>query len=182
VTARHPNGAHPSIVPAQTFATKDGHVAVFVGNDPMWARLVGALDDRALADPGYATNSGRLADREVLLDRLGSLLSAEPSAHWVATFGAVGVPCESVNNLAEALTDPMLDARSLVVTSEVDGSESYRHVRGPVPLDPTAGLRPAPRLGADSADVLAELGIAAEEIARLLDADVIVDCTRRVPT
>jgi crotonobetainyl-CoA:carnitine CoA-transferase CaiB-like acyl-CoA transferase len=182
VTARHPNGAHPSIVPAQTFATKDGHVAVFVGNDPMWARLVGALDDSALGDGAYRTNSGRLADRDALLDRLSDLVATETSEHWVGVLEQVGVPCERVNSLAEALADPVLSARSLVVTSEVDGSESYRHVRGPVPLDPTAGLRPAPRLGADSADVLAELGIAAEEIDRLLDADVIVDCTRRVPT
>jgi crotonobetainyl-CoA:carnitine CoA-transferase CaiB-like acyl-CoA transferase len=173
VPDRQPSGAHPSIVPAQTFATKDGHVAIFVGNDPMWARLVGALDDPSLGDPVYKTNAGRLAHRDALLDRLAGLLSAEPSAHWVATFESVGVPCERVNSLAEALTDPILSARSLVSCSDTEEG-SYRHVRGPVPLDPAAGRRVAPRLGADSVGVLAELGVDQGQIERLLAAGVIV--------
>jgi crotonobetainyl-CoA:carnitine CoA-transferase CaiB-like acyl-CoA transferase len=177
--ARHPSGAHPSIVPAQTFATKDGHVAVFVGNDPMWARLVGALDDDALAEPGYLTNSGRLAHRDALLDRLSGLLAAETSEHWVDLLEQVGVPCERVNSLAEALADPVLLARGLI---SAGGSEarSYRHVRGPVPLDPEAGRRLAPRLGANSVGVLAELGMDSAKIERLIAAGVIVDPRRVV--
>jgi crotonobetainyl-CoA:carnitine CoA-transferase CaiB-like acyl-CoA transferase len=177
--ARQPSGAHPSIVPAQTFATKDGHVAVFVGNDPMWARLVAALDDPSLADPTYSTNSGRLADRDTLLDRLGGLLAAETSEHWVDLLEQVGVPCERVNSLAEALADPVLLARGLI---SAGGSEarSYRHVRGPVPLDPEAGRRLAPRLGANSVGVLAELGMDSAKIERLIAAGVIVDPRRVV--
>jgi len=169
--ARHPSGAHPSIVPAQTFATKDGHVAIFVGNDPMWARLVDSLDDEALADPAYLTNSGRLAHRDALVDRLSGLLSAETSAYWVSTLEAAAVPCEPVNSLAEALADPVLSARSLVACSEA-GEGSYRHVRGPVPLAPLAS-RGAPRLGADSVGVLTELGVDPAQIDRLLAAGVI---------
>jgi crotonobetainyl-CoA:carnitine CoA-transferase CaiB-like acyl-CoA transferase len=171
--ARQPSGAHPSIVPAQTFATKDGHVAVFVGNDPMWARLVAALDDPSLADPTYSTNSGRLADRDTLLDRLGGLLAAETSEHWVGVLEQVGVPCERVNSLAEALADPVLSARSLVSCSDSpDGP--YRHVRGPVPLDPVVSRRPAPRLGADTIGILVDLGLESAEIEQLVAAEIIV--------
>ena len=57
--AREQSGAHPSIVPAQTFATRDGHVSVFVGNDEIWGRLVGVLAARAARTSGSPT--GRAA-------------------------------------------------------------------------------------------------------------------------
>src|SRR5438094_3061585 len=52
--ARHGN-AHPNIVPYEVFAAADGYLAIAVGNDQQFARLVRALG--LAADPRHATNA-----------------------------------------------------------------------------------------------------------------------------
>ena len=47
--------AHPNIVPYQSFATRDGHLAIAVGNDAQFARLLEVLG--LDAEARYATNA-----------------------------------------------------------------------------------------------------------------------------
>jgi crotonobetainyl-CoA:carnitine CoA-transferase CaiB-like acyl-CoA transferase len=165
---RQASGAHPSIVPAQTFQTSDGHLSLFVGNDPMWRRLCAALGDPGLEAGEYATNSGRAANRRRLLDVLGALFLTRRTQHWVTMFERVGVPCEPVNTLSQALADPQVQARSLTIQSLGAGAP-YEHVRGPVPLDPTKAAVPAPALGADNWSILTGIGFTPAEIQDLTD-------------
>jgi crotonobetainyl-CoA:carnitine CoA-transferase CaiB-like acyl-CoA transferase len=159
---RHANSAHPSLVPAQNFATADGHVSLFVGNDGMWARLVAVIDDPVLREPRFITQAGRQAHRGELLDRLAGILSTDTSAAWTHRLSSAGVACGAVNDLTAALHDPHIAARGLV--ADDDG---FRHVRGPVLSLSGANPRPAPLLGADNAGVLGELGYPIDRIAGL---------------
>jgi crotonobetainyl-CoA:carnitine CoA-transferase CaiB-like acyl-CoA transferase len=168
---RQSSGAHPSIVPAQTFECADGYLSLFVGNDPMWRRFCLAVDDHRLRDDSFATSAGRAANRERLLGILQPLVLARPTRHWVSLLEDAGVPCERVNTLAEALADPQVLARSLTVSST--GPSPYRHVRGPVPLDAGNAARPAPRLGADNWSILAEIGLSPTEIQKLVDCGAV---------
>lgn len=167
---RHANSAHPSLVPAQNFATADGYVSLFVGNDGMWARLVGVVDDEALRDSRFVTQGGRLAHRDELLDRLGRVLLTDTSAAWTYRLSSAGVACGAVNDLTSALADPHVAARGLVA-----GDDGFRHVRGPVLSLSAASRRPAPALGADNADVLGELGYPVERVAAL-EAEGVLGC------
>jgi crotonobetainyl-CoA:carnitine CoA-transferase CaiB-like acyl-CoA transferase len=164
---RQPSGAHPSIVPAQTFATADGYISLFIGNDPMWERFRAAVGDARLADPRYRSNSGRLAERATLLGVLRELLLERRTEEWLSLLEACGVPAERINSLSEALADPQVRARSLIVTNDAPGL-AYRHVRGPVPLDTQRASIPAPMLGADTATILEAAGLSADEIDQLL--------------
>ncbi len=156
---RTPGGAHPSLVPAQTFRTRDGHISIFIGNDPMWARLAAAIGDRQLTDPELAANSARLARREHVVALLDEAFAREDSARWVAVLSAHKVPCAAVNRLGEALTDEQVRARGLVGTSIHPDYGDYEHVRGPVPaLGRADGGPGAPLLGEHTAELLAELG------------------------
>jgi len=167
---RQAAGAHPSIVPAQTFPTADGHVSLFVGNDPMWRRFCAAAGDPRLLDAAFATNADRQVNRIRLLEIMQELLVARPTQHWVAVCEAARVPCEPVNSLADALADPQVRARSLTVASAgTETTRPYQHVRGPVPLDAGNAAIPAPALGADNESVLTELGFASEDIAQLVE-------------
>ncbi len=166
--SRYANSAHPSLVPAQNFATSDGYVSLFVGNDGMWARLVEVVGDGVLRDARFATQAGRLAHRAEVLDRLGALLLTDTSAAWTHRLSSAGVACGAVNDLTSALADPHLAARGLVA-----GDVGFRHVRGPVLSLSSADPRPAPTLGADNATVLGELGYPAERVAEL-EADSVL--------
>jgi crotonobetainyl-CoA:carnitine CoA-transferase CaiB-like acyl-CoA transferase len=201
VPGRTASASHPSIVPAQNFAAADGHLSLFVGNDPMWARLVAALDDPRLADPRWLTTAGRYEHRAAVIGCLHGILAQRPVAEWVERLTANGVPCAPVNSIAEALADPQVVARGMVADVPVapgpvaprpvaprpvapgpaaggsapdgPGGAQYRCVRGPLP---TAGPPPtagAPTLGQHTADVLAALGYGPERIGALLAAGVI---------
>ena len=175
---RQAAGAHPSIVPAQTFPTADGHVSLFVGNDPMWRRFCVAVADPRLLDAAFATNADRQVNRNRLLEIVHELLVAWPTQHWVAVCEAARVPCEPVNTLADALADPQVRARSLTVASAGTATtRPYQHVRGPVPLDAGNAAIPAPALGADNESVLAELGFTSDDIAQLVECGALGSLT-----
>lgn len=96
---------HPSIAPYETLRCRDGMLAVAVGNDQQFAALCRVLGDAELAGaPGFATNAGRVANRDALQVRLERLLAADDAAAWARRMLAAGVPAGTVNGIDEALS------------------------------------------------------------------------------
>lgn len=170
---RHAMSAHPSLVPAQNFRTKDGYLALFVGNDPMWQRLVAAVGAGELADPRFATRDGRRAHREELLGLLGTILLGDTSAHWAELLSAAGVACAPVNDLEGAMADPHAAARDLLVEQAIDG-HMVRRARGPVLDYSDDEAPPSPRLGEHGEQLLRQLGYGQDDIDRLTKSGVVV--------
>jgi crotonobetainyl-CoA:carnitine CoA-transferase CaiB-like acyl-CoA transferase len=174
--ARYGN-AHATIVPYQPFPAADGSVMVAVGNDGQFARLCGVLDQPAwAADPRYASNPARVANRDSLVAAIATITAARPVAHWVEALLAADVPCGPVNDIPAALADPQAVARAMV--QEVrDSSDERLRLVGPAPkLSATpASIRSAPpRLGEHTEAVLRELlGYDEEQIAALRGAGAI---------
>jgi crotonobetainyl-CoA:carnitine CoA-transferase CaiB-like acyl-CoA transferase len=165
---RTPSGSHPSIVPAQNFATADGHVSIFVGNDALWAKLVPLLGEPTLADPALATGGARFERRAQVVALLAAAFARESTAHWVAALVGAGVPCAPINDVEEALADPQVRSRALVNESDHPAYGSYRHVRGPIPDMAAGAAGGAPLLGEHTTSLLEELRYEGEEIDRLL--------------
>ncbi|WP_108446560.1 CaiB/BaiF CoA transferase family protein [Halomonas denitrificans] len=166
--ARHGN-AHPNIVPYQAFACADGHLVLTVGNDSQFARLAKLLGHPEWAeDPAYATNAARVDNREVLVAMIQSrLLDGERDA-WLAELEVRGIPAGPINSLTEVFDDPQVRHRGLRRTIDQDGRR-VPQVANPLRFDGealTSEVAP-PRLGQDSDAILAEMGLTAEDIARL---------------
>jgi crotonobetainyl-CoA:carnitine CoA-transferase CaiB-like acyl-CoA transferase len=173
VPRREAASAHPSLVPAQNFRTSDGYMALFVGNDPMWARLVTALGDERFADERFRTREGRRHHASELLSMLQELFLRDTAAGWSSLLTAAGVACAPVNDLPGALSDAQARARSLVAVDEVEG-RPFQHVRGPVLDHAASGHLPPPRLGQDSRAVLRDLGYDEARLEALVAAGVVV--------
>lgn len=172
---RTANAAHPSLVPAQTFATRDGHLSIFVGNDPMWARLVAALGDERLADPAYSTTGGRHENRTTLIALLEEILRTDGCDHWAETLHQHGVPCAPVNTIGHALSEPQVAARDLVCTASHPSYGDYQHMRGPLPaMGGQAATRGAPLLGENTQELLEELGWDTARIENVVSAGIAV--------
>ena len=163
--------AHQNIVPYQTFATRDGHVIVAAGNDAQFASFCRAVGHPELfADPRFARNSGRVANRETLVPLLERILAAQPTAHWLEALEAAGVPCGPINDLAQVWADPQVRHRGMLVELDHPLAGSLATVASPLRLSETpVSYRSAPPiLGADTQDVLAQqLGWNDREIAAL---------------
>jgi crotonobetainyl-CoA:carnitine CoA-transferase CaiB-like acyl-CoA transferase len=147
---------HPSITPYETLATADRPLVVAVGNDGQFARLCRVLGVAgAAADPRFATNADRVANRDDLVALLEEALAARGAAQWVAALGEAGVPCGLVNDVGEAFA--LADRLGLDPVADVDG---VPQVADPIALSATpASYRLAPpALGEHTAEVLAWLG------------------------
>jgi crotonobetainyl-CoA:carnitine CoA-transferase CaiB-like acyl-CoA transferase len=145
-----PQGSGASgIVPYQAFRAADGWIVIGGGNDGLFAKLVKALGQPALAaDPRFATNAGRVKNRLALIP----LLEAEVAKRTVAALrellDAAGVPNAPVQRIDEIAADPQTRALGIVQ----EGPQGALPTLGlPLRFD---GVRPAyergaPKLGED---------------------------------
>ncbi len=137
--------AHPNIVPYQLFPASDGHLIVACGNDRQFAALCRVLDLAALAsDPDFATNPARVAHRDRLVAQLAEATRRLTRAGLIAALEGAGVPAGPVNDVAEALAEPQVQARGLLIAPE-----GIAGLRSPMRFSRSALVtdRAAPALG-----------------------------------
>ena len=159
------------MVPYQAFRTADGYVLAGATNDAAWLRMAEALGVPEMGtDPRYATAQGRSDRREELIATIEPLYLKHSTAEWVAVLDAAKIPCSPVQDVAQALALPQVEALGMI--HEVpDGRGSTLRLCG-VPVDmsatpPKPGARP-PDLGEHTDTVLREeLGYTNEEISAM---------------
>jgi crotonobetainyl-CoA:carnitine CoA-transferase CaiB-like acyl-CoA transferase len=92
--------SHPSLFPYEPLPTADGDLIVTAGNDAQFGRLCEVLGAPQLpADPRFAQNEGRTANRDQLRPLLVERLATRPAAEWFKALTAVGVPCGPINTV-----------------------------------------------------------------------------------
>ena len=103
VPARMGN-AHPSLYPYEPLPTADGDLIVTAGNDVQFRKLCEALGAPELAaDPRFARNEDRTANRDLLRPLLIERLASRPAAEWFGELIAVGVPCGPINTVEQGI-------------------------------------------------------------------------------
>jgi crotonobetainyl-CoA:carnitine CoA-transferase CaiB-like acyl-CoA transferase len=162
---------HPSIAPYDTFAAADGDFVLSVGNDDQFHRLARLLGRPGLAaDPRFATNAERVANHDALRRELSPLLTAWTRQDLLQALTAAGVPGGAVRSVTEALADPQLAARDMIVPLDHLTEGPIRVLGTPLKLSdtPAAVRTPPPALGQHTAAILGrDLGLREAEIASL---------------
>ncbi len=154
-----PNGArHPSITPFETFHASDGLFVIAAGNDVLFARLCTALGLPLAADPRFATNAARCENARLLKRLIEAVTIDQPVLHWISKLEAEGVPTGPIQNVAQAMEDPQMQARNMVVSVlDKQGAPAFVAAGNPIKLsgmeDPTIRA-PAPTLDGDRAAIL----------------------------
>ena len=153
--------AHTTIVPYQTFPTEDAEIVIAAGNDALYQRLCAALDRPDLGgDPRYATNSGRVAHREELIDELSATLRSMPADHWMGVLVEAGVPVGRVRGVLDALRTADAGGDDVLRTVEHPTVGLLEQVRAGFRLENTSPpLTAPPLLGQHSRQILTELGL-----------------------
>jgi crotonobetainyl-CoA:carnitine CoA-transferase CaiB-like acyl-CoA transferase len=151
---------HPSVAPYETLNTAEGRIIVAVGNPRLWKRFCRAIDrDDLLNDPRFADNANRLWNRAALKAELECAFRSFRLSDLIERLQANGVPCGRVRSIDEALTDPQVSARDMLLSIPNGEDGPVLNLGTPVKLSRTparVGLRP-PHLGEHTSEVLAAL-------------------------
>ena len=162
---------HPNIAPYQEFPTKDGYIILAVGNDPTFARFCKATgQEHLLADPNFATNPIRVANRDLVTATLTPVMQSKTTAEWIVLLEAEKIGCGPINTLEQVFADPHVIAREMVVEMAHGTGETVKVIANPVKLSatPPSYRSPPPLLGQHTDEVLGGiLGMSAAEIAAL---------------
>lgn len=169
--------AHPNIVPYEPFATRDGWIALAVGNDRQWQQLceLAGWDDLA-ADARFATNPLRVEDRQILVPILQQRLREQTSEEWATALLAVGIPCSPINTIDQVFADPQVLAREMLVELPHPTAGTVRFAGSPLKLSrtPVCLKEAPPLLGQHTEEILAAyLNYEPERIRELREKGVI---------
>ncbi len=167
---------HAIVSPYGMFRTGDGEIAIAPSQEQSYQRLIDALGAPELRDdPNFRSNDLRVANRAAINAAIEQRLKGGTSDYWIARLNAAGVPCDRVKTLPEVFADPQVIEQQMVLDIEHPGHGKVRMLGFPIKFAqaPCRLHRPAPDLGADSEEVLAELGYSPEDIARLRTAGVV---------
>jgi crotonobetainyl-CoA:carnitine CoA-transferase CaiB-like acyl-CoA transferase len=151
VPQRMGNG-HANLVPYQSFACADGDLIIAVGNDRQFARLCAVLNRDSLAsDPRFATNPGRVVNREILVPLIAEAAAGWTAAALLAALEANGIPAGPVNRIDQVFADPQVIARTMQLRTSDRGGE-LPGLAAPIVLDGTrmSAVKSSPSLGEDT--------------------------------
>ena len=151
---------HPIRAPYGLFQAADGPIAVAPSTEVTYQRLVAALGiEHIKTDPRFADNDTRMAHRAPLRAAIEAVTRTQTQAHWIEVLNAAGVPCGPVLTVPQALADPQVLHEELIVDVPHPGRGTVRMSGFPMKFSgtPLRMRRPAPELGADTRDVLAEV-------------------------
>jgi crotonobetainyl-CoA:carnitine CoA-transferase CaiB-like acyl-CoA transferase len=150
------------------YETRDEKYVTVGAIEPhFWRNLCQTLGLAELAERQFEEGEGR----ESTFERVRGKFREKTQAEWLAIFEGVDICFGPVNSLAEMEDNPQVRHREMVVT--IDGQQ--RALGIPIKLSDTPGsirLPPA-TFGQHTAEVLAEVGYSAAEIADFQQSGVV---------
>ncbi|MFN4087974.1 MAG: CaiB/BaiF CoA transferase family protein [Alphaproteobacteria bacterium] len=162
----------------EPFETADGE-QVFIGitSDNHWRRFCeefGRTD--LLADPAYATNEARVVARPVLLPIVAEIARSHDKASLLEICERIGVPFAPVARTRDLFDDPQVNAHGRALEVAMPQGGTAKLPRLPIEIGShDLGLRrQPPAVGADTVDVLREIGISEDRIGDLRERGIIV--------
>jgi crotonobetainyl-CoA:carnitine CoA-transferase CaiB-like acyl-CoA transferase len=160
-----------------------GQLFIGVTSDQQWARFVEEFGlQRLAADPRLATNVKRLAERSWLIPALQEVLLTLPQDEIARRCERCNVSWAPVGQPGDLFADPHLLATGGLVDVLISRFGGGDGKLAPLPALPVEfgsdrqrpGIRrQPPRIGEHNAEVLAEAGFSAAEIAALAQAGIV---------
>ena len=162
--------------PSGVFLTKDGHINIAANKQEQWESVCDVLGLPDLkTDPRFEKRDVRKQNRKALTPLLEAKLIERGTQEWVELLNANGVPSGAILSLEDALKQPQVEHRETLKDVPVEGIGTVPLFTLTAKFDQTPGdiTSAPPRLSAHTAEVLAGIGIAEDELADLKAKHVI---------
>lgn len=158
------------------YRTQDGYLAVMVYVDKHWHRFFELAEHPEMKDdPRFGTIAGRTENIDLLYRFIGETLATKTTAEWMKLLEDADIPAMPMNTPESLIDDPHLKDVGFFVEEEHPTEGMIRQMSIPLEWSESVPqLRyPAPRLGENGVEVLAEYGLHDDEIQRLVDSGVV---------
>ena len=140
--------------------TTDGWLVILPYSEDNWERFwTFGGHPEYLDDERFATRSSRVDHADALYSLLDGIIAKKPTAEWIEFCTEFSIPVSEVVELEHLGDDPHFSAVELIRSDEHPTEGAYHYVRDAIRIDgKTPSLRHhAPRLGADTEEILREL-------------------------
>ena len=174
---REPAGsALPGITPSNSYPCKDGSYVLIAGNgDSIYKCLMSLIGRDDLGnDPRLAQNDGRSQHAELIDGAIAEWTTQRGRDEVIEALKSARVPAGYPYTAADIVSDPHYLARQMI--EQVQTSVGPLKVPGVLPkLSRTPGRigTGGPQLGEHNDDILAGLGLSAEQVAGLRERGII---------
>lgn len=129
---------HPNIVPYQTFKAKDKEFIIACGNDKQFKDLCVAIGLVELLDEvKFQRNQDRVKHRDELIGLLSAYFLEKNAKDWVDAIHAVKVPVGVINSIEDALNEPQIQHRDMVVNIPHALNADFKAIASPINLSDT---------------------------------------------
>ena len=167
--------SHPSNLPVGAYQTSDGvYIQVHCASQEFAMKtlrmMAGEVDDlKGMdADPRFQTQPDRMANRDALDAALARGFGTKSRETWLELLVKWDVPGGPVNNIAEALADPQVLLRNMVVEIDHPTAGKYATAGNPIKTGAPEEFNPPPTLGMNTDGVLTGLlGFSEDEVEAL---------------
>ena len=125
-------------------------------------------------DPRYRTKPDRMKNYESLRAEFAEIFTTRTREEWLHQLHEHDVPAGPINTIDEALADAQVQHLDLIQEFG-DGGDSLRLVESPIAFG-RAGTAPRmrpPRIGEHTEEVLASVGLAADQLQRMNAAGIV---------
>ncbi len=156
--------------PSCAYVCSDGLLNIAANKQEQWEILARHLGLEALcSDPRFLTRADRKANRHALNDAVEGVLKSRSAALWEEELNKLGIPSGRILSVEDALNHPQFKQRNQIATYELADGRQIRAIRTGIQMDgkPLTVDTPPPELGADTQEILASMGLSAEEIETL---------------
>jgi len=144
--------------PYQAYRAKNGYVIVGAGNQSLWEKFCKNVVNRPdwIGDPRFGKVVDRVKNADDLEKIMEEVLVQQETSYWVAKMEEAGVPGGPINSYDQALSDPHVLARDMVLEVDHPKAGRIKTLGMAAKMSQTPGQirRPAPMLGQHTVDIL----------------------------
>lgn len=174
-TALEGENPQPLNVPAGNFRTSDGWITISMMREEQFVSICEVLGIPDLPkDPRFDSFATRAANAREVTARVAEQVLRDTTANWLHKLGEADVLASPIHSLSDVIRDPHVRETGRMTHFEQPGVGMLTLPALPGSAPITDGPRSrAPAIGAQSAEILGELGYDSESITQLAQAGVL---------